>query len=74
MTVSICSIVALVWKDFFFSLTKVFASLGHGVLYFKLFSLLLQEMTFEIDEDFLYAMLDFAQFNSGVKKIDEEYV
>ncbi|CAO0798122.1 unnamed protein product [Mucor circinelloides] len=44
----------------------------HGVLYFKLFSVLLQEMTFEIDEDFLYAMLDFAQFNSGSKKTDEE--
>ncbi|KAG2213335.1 hypothetical protein INT46_007194 [Mucor plumbeus] len=44
----------------------------HGVLYFKLFSILLQEMTFEIDEDFLYAMLDFAQFNSGTKKAGEE--
>ncbi|KAL9556691.1 hypothetical protein MBANPS3_001742 [Mucor bainieri] len=44
----------------------------HGVLYFKLFSVLLQEMTFEIDEDFLYAMLDFAQFNSGSKKADDE--
>lgn len=47
-------------------------AVGHGVLYFKLFSVLLQEMTFEIDEDFLYAMLDFAQFNSGSKKTDEE--
>ncbi|CEP17102.1 hypothetical protein [Parasitella parasitica] len=44
----------------------------HGVLYFKLFSFLLQEMTFEIDEDFLYAILDFAQFDSGEKKTDEE--
>ncbi|KAI8075646.1 hypothetical protein BDF21DRAFT_495147 [Thamnidium elegans] len=37
----------------------------HGVLYFKLFSILLQEMTFEIDEDFLYALLDFAQFQNA---------
>ncbi|KAI8639786.1 hypothetical protein BD408DRAFT_476983 [Parasitella parasitica] len=43
----------------------------HGVLYFKLFSFLLQEMTFEIDEDFLYAMLDYAQFSSGEKKTDK---
>lgn len=48
-----------------------FAS-GHGVLYFKLFSVLLQEMTFEIDEDFLYAMMDFAQFNNGSKKTEDE--
>ncbi|KAI8376296.1 uncharacterized protein BYT42DRAFT_594245 [Radiomyces spectabilis] len=34
----------------------------HGVLYFKLFSILLQEMTFEMDEDFLYGLLEFAQF------------
>ncbi|CAO3621876.1 unnamed protein product [Mucor fragilis] len=44
----------------------------HGVLYFKLFSVLLQEMTFEIDEDFLYAMMDFAQFNNGSKKTEDE--
>ncbi|KAI7898920.1 uncharacterized protein BX663DRAFT_555462 [Cokeromyces recurvatus] len=40
----------------------------HGVLYFKLFSILLQEMTFEIDETFLYAMLDFTQFENSLKK------
>ncbi|GAA5798753.1 hypothetical protein HPULCUR_004159 [Helicostylum pulchrum] len=39
----------------------------HGVLYFKLFSILLQEMTFEIDEDFLYSLLDFAQFQNAPK-------
>ena len=38
---------------------------GHGVLYFKLFSILLQEMTFEIDEDFLYSLLDFAHFENA---------
>ncbi|KAI9475459.1 MAG: hypothetical protein EXX96DRAFT_266961 [Benjaminiella poitrasii] len=40
----------------------------HGVLYFKLFSFLLQEVTFEIDDSFLYAMLDFAQFNTTLRK------
>ncbi|OAD04505.1 hypothetical protein MUCCIDRAFT_141025 [Mucor lusitanicus CBS 277.49] len=40
----------------------------HGVLYFKLFSVLLQEMTFEIDEDFLYALLDFAHIASSTQK------
>ncbi|KAJ2960621.1 hypothetical protein NQZ79_g4034 [Umbelopsis isabellina] len=35
----------------------------HGVLFFKYFSVLLQEMTFEMDEDFLYAIIDFTQFN-----------
>ncbi|KAI8968041.1 hypothetical protein BDF20DRAFT_917267 [Mycotypha africana] len=36
----------------------------HGVYYFKLFSLLLQEITIEIDEDFLYAILDFADLSN----------
>ncbi|KAH8555467.1 hypothetical protein BGW37DRAFT_419803 [Umbelopsis sp. PMI_123] len=35
----------------------------HGVSFFKYFSVLLQEMTFEMDEDFLYAIIDFTQFN-----------
>ena len=37
--------------------------LAHGVSFFKYFSVLLQEMTFEMDEDFLYAIIDFTQFN-----------
>ncbi|KAG1472355.1 hypothetical protein G6F56_001588 [Rhizopus delemar] len=37
----------------------------HGVMYFKAFSFLLQEMTFEVDETFLYALLDFAQFQNA---------
>jgi vacuolar protein sorting-associated protein 13A/C len=45
--------------------------LGHGVLYFKLFSVLLQEMTFEIDEDFLYALLDFSQFDNTAQAEEE---
>jgi len=36
----------------------------HGVLFFKYFSVLLQEMAFEMDEDFLYAIIDFTQFNA----------
>ncbi|KAI9251543.1 hypothetical protein BY458DRAFT_17568 [Sporodiniella umbellata] len=37
----------------------------HGVMYFKTFSFLLQEMTFEVDETFLYALLDFGQFQNA---------
>ncbi|KAG0748282.1 hypothetical protein G6F57_007048 [Rhizopus arrhizus] len=37
----------------------------HGVSYFKMFSFLLQEMTFEADENFLYALVDFAQFKNA---------
>ncbi|RCH95152.1 hypothetical protein CU098_002571, partial [Rhizopus stolonifer] len=44
----------------------------HGVLYFKLFSVLLQEMSFEIDEDFLYALLDFAQLDMKLKRTEDE--
>lgn len=35
---------------------------SHGVIFFKYATMLLQEMTFEIDEDFLFALLDFAKF------------
>ncbi|KAI8363865.1 hypothetical protein EDC96DRAFT_608831 [Choanephora cucurbitarum] len=41
----------------------------HGVQYFKTFSILLQELSFEIDEDFLYALMDFAQFDSESKPL-----
>ncbi|KAL8763245.1 MAG: hypothetical protein Q9184_000885 [Pyrenodesmia sp. 2 TL-2023] len=34
---------------------------SYGVLYIKYFTLLLQQMTLEIDEDFIFAMLDFAK-------------
>ncbi|CAO3674063.1 hypothetical protein G6F70_001780 [Rhizopus microsporus] len=33
---------------------------SHGVMYFKYFSILLQEMSVELDETFVYAMLGFA--------------
>ncbi|EAZ62765.2 vacuolar sorting [Scheffersomyces stipitis CBS 6054] len=35
---------------------------SHGVLFIKYATILLQEMTFEIDEDFLFALLEFAKF------------
>ncbi|EXX73461.1 Vps13p [Rhizophagus irregularis DAOM 197198w] len=44
---------------------------SHGVIYFKYFSLLLQEMTFEIDEDFLFALLEFTKF-AGSSTNDEK--
>ncbi|KAI8333584.1 hypothetical protein BC941DRAFT_504565 [Chlamydoabsidia padenii] len=34
----------------------------HGVTYYKIFSVLLQEMTVELDEDLLYALIEFSQF------------
>lgn len=34
---------------------------SYGVLYIKYFTLLLQQMTLELDEDFIFAMLDFTR-------------
>lgn len=34
---------------------------SYGVLYIKYFTILLQQMTVEIDEDFIFAMLDFTK-------------
>ncbi|KAF2103644.1 vacuolar protein sorting-associated protein 13 [Rhizodiscina lignyota] len=34
---------------------------SYGVLYIKYFTVLLQQMTIEIDEDFIFALLDFAK-------------
>lgn len=34
---------------------------SYGVLYIKYFTFLLQQMTFEVDEDFIFALLDFAK-------------
>ncbi|KAL0077823.1 hypothetical protein F4703DRAFT_1910666 [Phycomyces blakesleeanus] len=36
---------------------------SHGVMYFKLFSFLLQEVTFEMDEDLLFALIEFSKFS-----------
>lgn len=42
------------------SITKVKDD-SYGVLYIKYFSFLLQQMTLEIDEDFIFALLDFTK-------------
>ncbi|KAI8935314.1 hypothetical protein NX059_007900 [Plenodomus lindquistii] len=42
------------------SITKVKDD-SYGVLYIKYFTFLLQQMTVEIDEDFIFAMIDFAK-------------
>ncbi|GAA5992083.1 hypothetical protein JCM10908_000736 [Rhodotorula pacifica] len=41
---------------------------AHGVTYFKYASILLQEMTVEVDEDFLFALLDFAKFSGAAQE------
>ncbi|KZO93498.1 vacuolar protein sorting-associated protein 13 [Calocera viscosa TUFC12733] len=38
---------------------------AHGVLFVKYASILLQSMTIELDEDFLYALIDFSKFRGG---------
>ncbi|KAH8145466.1 uncharacterized protein LAJ45_10436 [Morchella importuna] len=38
---------------------------SYGVLYIKLFNVLLQQMTVEIDEDFIYALLDFSKISGA---------
>lgn len=40
--------------------------------YFKYASILIQEMTIEVDEDFLFALLDFSKFSGATA--DEEVV
>ncbi|ORX52050.1 hypothetical protein DM01DRAFT_1408497 [Hesseltinella vesiculosa] len=52
-----------VHPTFHLALDKV-KDTSHGVQYFKLFSVLLQEMTFEMDEDLLYSLMEFAQFDT----------
>ncbi|KAL7343935.1 hypothetical protein BJY59DRAFT_711306 [Rhodotorula toruloides] len=45
---------------------------AHGVSYFKYASILLQEMTIEVDEDFLFALLDFAKFSGANGMAEQE--
>ncbi|KAI9272903.1 hypothetical protein BDA99DRAFT_569176 [Phascolomyces articulosus] len=47
---------------------------AHGVHNFKVFSILLQEMTFAVDEDFLFCLMEFAQFSTNQHEthIDEK--
>ncbi|KAI9289370.1 hypothetical protein BC943DRAFT_349025 [Umbelopsis sp. AD052] len=50
------------YPTFHFAIDKV-KDTSQGVLYLKYFSVLLQEMTFEIDEDFLFGLMEFSKFN-----------
>ena len=50
------------YPTFHFAVDKVKDN-SQGVLYLKYFSILLQEMTFEIDEDFLFGLMEFSKFN-----------
>lgn len=50
------------YPTFHFAVDKVKDS-SHGVLYLKYFSILLQEITFEMDEDFLFGVMEFSKFN-----------
>ncbi|KAI8644804.1 hypothetical protein BD408DRAFT_104972 [Parasitella parasitica] len=43
---------------------------SHGVVYFKYFSILLQEMSIELDETFVYAVMDFVHIDDGQKASD----
>ena len=45
----------------------------HGVVRFKYFQVLLQEMTAEADEDFLWAVLETVQAVVGSFRIEDEY-
>ncbi|KAI9322742.1 hypothetical protein BX666DRAFT_2109183 [Dichotomocladium elegans] len=42
---------------------------AYGVHNFRLFNILLQEMTFEVDEDFLRCVLEFSQFSEYKKEV-----
>jgi vacuolar protein sorting-associated protein 13A/C len=39
--------------------------IAHGVIYVKYATILLQSMTVELDEDFLFALLDFVKFKDA---------
>ena len=41
---------------------------AHGVYFIKYATILLQAMTIEIDEDFVFALLDFAKFKGAAWK------
>lgn len=43
--------------------SNIWTATAHGVLYFKYFSILLQEMSVEMDETFIYAILDFTHLD-----------
>ena len=41
---------------------------AHGVYFIKYATILLQTMTIELDEDFLFALLEFAKFKDAAWK------
>ncbi|KAI8143832.1 hypothetical protein BJV82DRAFT_668275 [Fennellomyces sp. T-0311] len=45
---------------------------SHGVLYFKYFSVLLQEISIELDSEFIYAIIDFADVGADRWKETED--
>ncbi|KAI9283162.1 hypothetical protein BY458DRAFT_427893 [Sporodiniella umbellata] len=45
---------------------------SHGVMYFKYFSILLQEMSVELDETFVYAMIDFVHVDGPLQPLDTD--
>ena len=50
--------------------------IAHGVLYFKYFSVLLQEMSIEIDSEFIFAIIDFVDLDveGWNEKSDDRYI
>lgn len=45
---------------------------SYGVMYIKYASILLQQMTLELDEDFIFAMLDFAKLPDMVQSDEQD--
>lgn len=41
-------------------------------MYFKYASILLQSMTVELDEDFLFALLEFVKFKDAAWKVEPD--
>lgn len=57
------------------ALTAANTATAHGVMFVKYASILLQSMTVELDEDFLFAVLDFAKFkDASWREPTPEYV
>ncbi|ODQ63120.1 hypothetical protein NADFUDRAFT_80833 [Nadsonia fulvescens var. elongata DSM 6958] len=47
---------------------------SHGVLYIKYFTVLLQELTVEMDEDFIFALIDFTKASGATWVEDKNHV
>lgn len=58
-------------------MTEFTLSIAHGVTYFKYASILIQQMAVEVDEDFLFSLLEFVNYSTGavqnpVSKLTDE--